>query len=66
MYAYDDMNLSEAVRRGLALQKDAGEEFVWLYVTNRGSSHINYAALRLLDLPGDWGERGGPTDPNVG
>ena len=60
--------LTAAVRYGFDIERQTGEMFTWLCVTNAGVDRVNAAALQLLDPPVTEEElrNGFPGDPKVG
>ena len=61
----DHDSLLSAVKKGLRLEQDVGEPFVWLCVTNDGAKRVCTAALKALGL-GSYVGKGFKTDPKQG
>ena len=57
--------MEECVARGLKLREQRGEPFAWLTCTNKGSSEVCQAALRLHGICDEQLAKGYPCDPTT-
>ena len=57
--------MEECVARGLKLQEERGHPFAWLTCTNKGSSEVCQAALRLQGIGAEQLAKGYPCDPTT-
>jgi len=58
-------DLQSAVRKGMTMQKNIADPFIWLTVSNKGAEVVNDAALRIQGITQEMMNHGCRADPQV-